>query len=219
MAKRYKSELSINDIRALAWNATENNQMAIDILTEQNRKMAKIANRRLASLEKEKLDMFAYDRAITYLRNTGTERFPMEIDTNSFESMVNQLSELKTFIDAKTSTVPGARKMLNAKLDKISQFTGTDYTEEQRSTLGRLLGTDSVSTLLREVRGDSGEVLEALEELSLHDVNTKDILSIIDKHLLGYTPWSASPWSTNFAGLNYDEMLDELEKLYENPEG
>jgi hypothetical protein len=96
-------------------------------------------------------------------------------------------------------------------MDKISEFTGKEYTDSQRRTLGRLLGTDSVSTLLREVRGDSGEVIDVLEEISMDEVNADEVSSIIDKHLAGY-----NPFGDNSDYLSYDEMMDELRRLHED---
>lgn len=208
-AFRY-TELSIVDIRGLAWNASEGSEMAYDILRSQNRRLAKLANSRLRALEKAHYDMFAYDRAYTYLQNHGKRRFSQVLPNPSdYKGIVNQMQELITFINSRTSTVAGARKALDQKLDKISEFTGTYYTPQQRYNLGRLLGTDSVSTLLREVRGNSEEVIEVLEEISATQINTQEIIRVIDRHLQGYQPWSGA---TDY--LNYDELMDELRSLY-----
>ena len=205
----FHTDLSINDIRASAWNASEGSLPSYKFLQEQNRRLAKLANSRLRALEKSGYDMFAYDRAYTYLHNLGQRRFSTKLpDQSDYKGMVSQLSELVTFINAKTSTVAGARKALNDKLDKISEFTGKEYTEEQKFRLGRLLGTDTVSTLLREVRGDSGEVIDVLEEISMNEANIENISSIIDKHLAGY-----NPFGDNSDYMSYDEMMDELRRL------
>ena len=76
------------------------------------------------------------------------------------------------------------------------------------------MGTDSISTILREVRGDSGDVIEILEELSIGDIDTDKISSIIDKHLAGYNPFEDNPFFANADYLSYDEMMDELRQLY-----
>ena len=210
-----QSELSINDIRGLAWNATQGNKMSFEILEAQNRKLAKLANNRLRLLEKAGLDMFAYDRAMTYLENTGRKRFSTELTSNDFQGMVEQMSELVSFVNAKTSSVVGARKALKQKLNKISEFTGTVYTKEQAERLGHLLGTDSVSTLLRDIRGDSGEVIEALEDISLAEIDKNEVIRIIDRYLEGWQPFSDTPWALKSQGMNYDELLDALRELYE----
>lgn len=211
--KQYKTTLSINDIRSAAWNATQGSEEAYNFLKDQNKRLAKIANARIRSLKKAGLDMFAYDRAITYLQNSGRKSFSWTLPPPSdYKAMVEQLSELTTFINAQSSTVSGARRLLDDRLEKISEYTGHTYTEEQRRSLGRLLGSDSVSTLLRDVRGDSGDVLEFLEEAAANDVQASDISSIIDKYFVGYQPWSDVPWSTNRFSLNYDEMMEELWK-------
>lgn len=212
----FRTELSINDIRASAWNAMQGSTTSYKYLQQENRRLAKLANSRLRALEKSGYDMFAYDRAYTYLQNHDLRRFSSRLaPASDWRGMVTQLSELVTFINAKTSTVAGARATLNSKIDKISEYTGTEYTDAQRMQLGRLLGTDSVSSLLREVRGGSEEVLDFLEEAALKDSaineNMDQIKSIIDKHLAGYTPWG-----NNTDYLSYDEMMDELRKLYED---
>lgn len=204
----FRTDLSISDIRRLAWNASNGDWAAEAELRSQVKKLAPIANRRLRSLEKAQLDMFAYDRAITYLNNQNKRRFSTVLDTTNYRSMTTQLQELTTFINAKTSTVSKAREYFTAKITRLSEATGTHYTDEQAYYLGRLISTDSVSTLMREVRGDSSDVIEVLEDLSLQDINQDEIMSIIDKHLAGY-----DPWGNNSDYLNYDAMMSELRNL------
>lgn len=216
--KYVRSALSINDIRGLAWNAVQGSEQSYEILESQYRKLSKIANNRLRLLEKAELDMFAYDRAITYLENQGDSRFSQKFASpNDFKAMVDQMSELVAFVNSKTSTVAGARKALKKKLDTIAEFTGKTYTKEQRQNLGRLLGTDSVSTLLRDIRGNSGEVIEALEDIALTSADTKAVSEIIDRYLLGWQPWDNTlDFLGRSRGMNYDELLDSLRELAEH---
>lgn len=206
----FRTKLSINDIRASAWNASNYNTESYKFLSDEYAKLAKLANSRMRSLEKEQLDMFAYDRMRVFLDNKGLRRLPSKFSSiasqSDYKTMVKVMSELVTFINAKTSTVAEARKTLDAKINKISEHTGTEYTQDQKLAMGHLLGTDSVSALLRDVRGDSGEVLELLEDISMTDFDKNRIRSIIDKYLQGYDPFSPTP--TDY--LNYDEMMDEL---------
>ena len=211
-----RSTMSINDIRSAAWNATQGSEDSYNRLRNEYRRLVKTANSRLSSLKSAGLDMFAYDRAITYLKNNDRSTFSTVFaPSTDFRGMVTQLSELISFINSKTSTVRGARTYLNEKLEKISDFTGKTYTENQKKQLGRLLGLDSVSTLLRDVRGDSAEVIDALEEIALTDVDTKELSSIIDNYLTPYIPWSDTPWGLKSATMNYDQMIRELKNLYE----
>lgn len=216
MARKYRqpirSNLSISEVRSLAWNAVNNDPFSFEILESENRRLAKIANSRLRALEASGYDMFAYDRAITYLQNRNKTRFSTKLPKpdRNYEEIVNQMSELINFINVKTSTVAGAKKALHDKVDKISEFTGHEYTEDQEYRLGRLLGTDSISQLLREVRGDSAEVIEVIEEASMSDVNVQQLASIIDRHLAGY-----DPFGDNTDYLDYDEMMFELREELE----
>lgn len=215
MPKINRTDLTINEIRASAWNASMGSQESYNFLLSQNRKLAKLANSRLKALKKAGYDMFAYDRAITYLGNHGFNLFPTELPSMyDYKEVVSRLSELITFINAKTSTVIGARKTLNAKINMLSKQTGHKYTPEQKLKIGKLIGNDSISTLLREVRGNSEEVIEVIEELALNDVAVKEITSIIDKHLAGYNPFSDSPFFDNMDYLAYDPMMDALRDLY-----
>lgn len=215
----YRTELSINDIRASAWNASQGNTSSYAFLQEQNRKLAKLANRRMRQLKSANLDMFAYDRAKVYLENRSLSRFPETLpDASNYPEMVNQLSELVAFINNKSSTLAGAKKVLDDKLKAISDATGTTYTDKQKENLGRLLGTDSVSTLLRDIRGNSLEVIEILEELSLKDMqdeNREAITRVVDRYLEGYQPFSMAPGIISTRGLTYDELMDELVKELE----
>ena len=126
----FRTDLSIHDIRASAWNAIQGSTESYNFLKEQNRRLSKLANSRMRALEAAGYDMFAYNRVYTYLQNNGRRRFSTVLPLN-YKVMVSQLSELVTFINAKTSTVSGAKKALDEKLDKISEFTGTEYTPEQ----------------------------------------------------------------------------------------
>lgn len=215
-SRAYRSELSIVDIRGLAWNAVQGSEQSYEILEAQNKKLAKLANSRMRALKSAGLDMFAYDRAITYLENNDLKRFSTKFASqDDFKGMVDQLSELVAFINSKTSTVAGAKKALDEKLDKISEYTGTEYTQSQRQNLGRLLGTDSISTLLRDIRGNSSEVIEALEDISLTSLDTQRVTEIVDRYLVGWTPWSNTPWVFRSQEMNYDELIDALRDLYE----
>lgn len=215
-----RTELSINDIRASAWNASQGNTASYAFLKEQNKKLAKLANQRMRQLRSANLDMFAYDRAKTYLENRGLSRFPTTLpNAENYSAIVNQLSELIAFINNKSSTVAGARKTLDDKLKAISDATGSTYTEKQKENLGRLLGTDSISTLLRDIRGNSLEVIEVLEELSLQDMqdeNREAITRVVDRYLEGWQPFDMAPWSTRSRGMTYDELMDELRNIKED---
>lgn len=218
--RAYRTELSINDIRAGAWNATQGSEESYNRLKAENRKLAKIANSRMRALKKEKLDMFAYDRAITYLTNRNLKQFPLTLE-NSYTVMVQQLSELVTFINSYTSTVSGARYASDKKIEALSEATGHAYTEKQKYNLSRLLGTDSISTLLRDVRGDSAEVIEVLEELSLRDLekeNKEQITNAVDRYLQGWQPFDDAPWAIKSRGMNYDELMEELRSIIDKHE-
>lgn len=212
----FRTDLTITEIRASAWNASMGSEESYRFLLQANRRLAKLANSRLRNLEKAGYDMFAYDRAITYLSNNDRTRFSTTLPSmKDYEGMVEQLSELITFINAKTSTVTGAKKALDAKIDMLSKQTGTVYTDQQRMKIGKLIGNDSISTLLREVRGNSDEVIEVIEELALSDASIDQITSVIDKHLAGYNPFTNSPFFDNMDYMAYDPMMDELRKLAE----
>lgn len=216
--KAYRTELSINDIRAAAWNAVQGSRESYKKLAEENKKLAKLANSRMRALKKANLDMFAYDRAATYLANRNLKQFPMNLELN-YNQMVTQLSELVTFINHYTSTVSGARYASDKKIEALSDATGHTYTEKQKYNLSRLLGTDSISTLLRDVRGDSTDVIEVLEELSLQDLeeeNKAQITQAVDRYLAGWQPFDNAPWALKSRGMNYDELMDELRSIIDN---
>ena len=121
--RAFRTELSINDIRASAWNASHGNPVSYKFLQEQNRRLAKLANSRLRALEKAGYDMFAYDRAITYLKNANRTHFLTKLAPyEDYKGMVKQLSELVTFINSPTSTVAKARETMRKKVGKISEL-------------------------------------------------------------------------------------------------
>lgn len=209
-----ETELSINDIYSLAWNATHGSKKAQQELKQYHDKYVRLANSRMRQLEKNNLELSAYNRARSYL-DTRNKKWFSTVMPNSYKDLKEEMAQLLSFLNAKTSRVKYARTALNAKIDKISEYTGTEYTSEQRAALGKLLGDDSISTLLRDVRGDSGEVLDFLEEITKEgddNVNINEIKSIIDRYLQGYNPFESDPFFSNFGTLNYDEMMDELAK-------
>ena len=211
--KPFRTSLSINDIRRLAWNAMQGDTDAYIELKQQNRRLAKLANSRLHALEEAGLDMFAYDRAITFLKNQDMNRFSSRFaPANDWRGMVTQLSELVTFINAKTSTVAQAKNYLDKKLQKFSEHTGKTYTESQKYYMGRILGTDSIATLLRDVRGDSDDVIDFIEETakkSPDEDSIRELTSIVDKYLVGY-----NPFAPHHEELNYDELMREVKDFY-----
>lgn len=209
MASKYTTDLSLIDIRQRAWYASQNSDETYKWLQQQNRRLAKIANTRLKLLEQNGYDMFAYDRAITYLHNQGRNRFAYKLAAQSdYEGMVQQLTELSHFINSKTSTVAGAKSTLKKKIAKLAEYTGREYTDEEALALARLLSTDSTSMLLREVRGDSQEVIDIIEEAAITGSNVEELNRVIDRHLAGYTPFG-----DNSDYLNYDELMDELRSM------
>lgn len=210
-----ETELSMNDVYSLAWNATHGSKRALREIKEYHDKYVRLANSRMRQLEKNNLELSAYNRARSYLDSRNQKWFSTAMP-QTYKDLKLEMAELLSFLNAKTSRVKYARVALNAKLDKISEYTKTEYTPEQRSHLGRLLGDDSISTLLRDVRGDSDEVLDFLEEVAKEEednVNIKEIKSIIDRYLQGYNPFQSDPFFSNFGALNYDEMMDELAKV------
>lgn len=219
--KAYRTELSINDIRAGAWNAIQGSDESYRRLAEENKKLARLANSRMRALKKNKLDMFAYDRAATYLANHNLKSFPTTLQRD-YKTMVTQLSELITFINHYTSTVSGAKYASEKKIEALSEATGHKYTEKQKYNLSRLLSTDSISTLLRDVRGDSSDVIEVLEELSLADMdedNKSQITAVVDRYLAGWQPFDNTTWLSKSYGMNYDELMDELKSIIDKQKG
>ena len=211
----YRTELSINDIRRMAWNVTEGDNEAYEYLKAQNKMLAKMANSRMRALKTAGLDMFAYDRAVTYLSNNDMQRFPTTLPKD-FQGIVVQMSELISFINSKTSTIAGAKDALDKKMEALADATGKTFTEKQKYNLGRLMGLDSISTLLRDIRGDSAEVIEVLEEISLKDIqkDTKnDLVGVVDNYLGGWQPFDIAAWGDKSRGMNYDELMRELRRV------
>ena len=70
--------------------------------------------------------------------------------------------------------------------------------------------------MLRDVRGDSTDVIEVLEELSLQDLeeeNKAQITQAVDRYLAGWQPFESAPWAVKSRGMNYDELMDELRSI------
>ena len=227
--KAMRTELSINDIRSSAWNATQGSPTSYQFLQEQNRKLAKIANSRLKALKAADLDMFAYDRAITYLNNRGLKQFQLKLaSADDFQGMVNQLSELITFINSKTSTVKGAREALDAKLEKISEyFDVSDIAKDDIESTLMSLTHKKAYVMCRKggkfsllVLKDTPEAKSALDELNpgksdaYKGLDVTVLHTLILEKLFGIDKENMA----NQINLRYTRVLDEAVSAVESDE-
>lgn len=92
---------------------------AAELNTERLR-LARIANRRLRALEAAGRDYWAYDRAVNYTqRSRGSNRYSQKKEWNgSIEGLKQELEELISFLNSKTSTVSGSKSVENQIITK-----------------------------------------------------------------------------------------------------
>lgn len=106
MAKQYT--LDLTDFKTAA-----------ELNTERLR-LARIANRRLRALEAAGRDFWAYDRATNYTqRSRGSNRYSQKKEWNgTVEGLKQELEELISFLNSKTSTVSGSKAVENKIITK-----------------------------------------------------------------------------------------------------
>ena len=181
-------------------------QRAVAELREWNAKNAPIANKRMRGLERADLTQFAYGRALDFVQG--------ELGSNSFkggralslddETLIAQVQELNLFLNKrKTSTVSGAKEVMRSRGEYLASnfdLNLDNLSAGQKNEFFRFLGSDSVSTFLKDVSGIY-QVLFNSVAVAFQTAEDKRELSerlkgAIDKYLSGT--------------LKYDELLDEL---------
>ena len=157
-------------------------------LNTQRLKLARIANRRLRELEAAGRDYWAYDRATDYTqRSRGSNRYSQKKEWNgTVEGLKQELEELISFLNSKTSTVSGSRALENQIITK-HKSKGRTLTDPQsyfnflQSDMYKKLANKYISSeklqdyFDRRIEdGDSQEVIvNALQEFlddEIHDV-------------------------------------------------
>lgn len=200
-AQRY----SIDELRRLRTKAARGDKKALKTLYAENRRLAKIANRRLLELEKAKMDYYAYDGATFFTEQTyGKKRFSTsKIKLNSPKLLYQQLSEMTLFINRESSTVRGQMAIEDRRLATLEAVWG--YKFKNRSSAVeflKFLGNKSVSKVVKGLtRKYSGDITDIIHGAFEHpDFDKSEALRKFEAYQEGK--------------LYYDDLTKYFEKFH-----
>lgn len=177
-------------------------ESALSSLREWNAKNAKKANSRLRALEAGNMERYAYTRAIGFVREFGQSNAFKggKALTLSDEDLIDQVREIDTFLGRKTSTLRGAQAMEKSRGEYLSETFGIEVPRHAQAQFYRFLGTDSVSTFLKDVSGFYKTVVEGVANVfataSDRAKLREELTDAIDEYLSG--------------GKRYDVLMKEL---------
>ena len=146
-------------------------------------KVISMANKRLARLEKSNLtDSPAYSK---YVDNNGNPRFSVKgLDHNALQ---REMSKVKNFVQAKTSTVRG----INTTLKEMANNTGIKYKN------------------LKELRSKASSFFNLASKVEQYLRNVEDVASAI-----GYQKiWEAINQYVKKENTDFDEVENSVEGL------
>lgn len=157
------------------------------------KKVARRANSRLRSLEKNEYNYYAYDLAIEFTQqNFDTYRYSYNKNL-SIEEMRDELLNIDRFLMSKSSTVSGQREIERNRFEKL-KMAGFDISivgiNEKREFL-RFLGSDSIRRIIDAI-GNSDRVVQNVSNMYKAGVSTYQIEQSAQKYLdneISYYDW------------------------------
>lgn len=169
---------SIDDLRKLRTKAAKGDKHALKTLHAENRRLARIANRRLLELEKSKMDYYAYDRAIFYTKaKYKTKRFSVsEKKLKTPAVLFEQLSELSLFLNRESSTVSGQRAIEDRRIFTLEHDWGYKFKDRSSAVeFLKFLGNESVASITKGLtKKYSGDITDIIHGAFEHPDFDKD---------------------------------------------
>ena len=146
------------------------------------RRLAKQADQRLVRLEKltrsegyENVDKYAYARAMRDIKQWSGEdatRFNMKAPKN-INSVKAKISDIRTFLEAPTSTKAGIEAVYRSKADVLNQKYGTqfewsdlaNYFDEAKSSKSdSKYGSDTMLKAIAEIQKQSDTIIKQIKQ-------------------------------------------------------
>lgn len=193
------------DLRAIAMvGKPDKAQAALEELIARNKALAKVANSRLARLEKAGITRWAYDRAISYTESEyGLRRFSTSkavlFDGDLRSYIVNlqiNIQEMSKFINSKASTIRGNRAIDLEVINTFRDDWGIKISKKEESDFLDLIASDDFQ-MLKKAYVDSGNIMLDLADLTNdYKVSIEDISKAFSKVVKG--------------DATYDVALEEL---------
>lgn len=180
-----KPTLTSEQIIELSQMANKGNQEAYRTLMNYNYTASKKANARLLALERADRDVYAYDRAITYVSSEyGRNRFPTA--KHYFESDVRQLRDqllnINRFLESKTSTISGQKSLEKSKADAF-RAKGINIPKGQERRFLEFLGSDAFEELMAFNTNSSEAINDLAQILSDEEVTIDKLQREFDRYI------------------------------------
>lgn len=157
-------------------------------LNAQRLKLARIANKRLRELEAAGRDYWAYDRAVNYTqRSRGRNRYSVKKEwSGTVEGLKQELEEIISFLNSKTSTVAGSiavedkiitkHKKRGRTLSDPTRFFNFLQSDMYKRLANKYISSEKIQDYYdRRVEDDINDedieaALKAFEDDEIHDV-------------------------------------------------
>lgn len=193
-------DIGENYLRDLEMKVDNGDTQARQELRALNSRLVKVSNTRLSALEKADYDYYAYDRATYYTsEKTGRNRFSSASVNKDASELVDNIREMRTFLNSKTSTIRGQKALEKERMDWVKEV-GLDIPKRNQKAFLRFLGSESTQNLFQDT-GASADVVAMIVE-SRKNKNGKKGLSFaeIGKKFDAYLS----------GNVLYDDLFNEL---------
>lgn len=123
---------------------------------ELSKRLSKVANQRLRTLEKNNVDYYAYASAKHFLDSTNKKRFYQGSKFSSEKELNAQLQELEYFLNAKTSTMRGLEAVEFKRIETFREKY--DVNLENEDSFVSFLKSKELTAMKKYA--DSNQILE-----------------------------------------------------------
>lgn len=143
------------------------------------KEMARVANRRLYSLEKNERAFWAYDKATVHTQRAyGKNRFPGVYKGESDKGIIRELEYIQDFLQSKTSTITGSKSVENKILSTFER-KGVDFSTVNQREFFNFLQSENFKRLSRK-NIDSNRLIDYYTKM-VENGKTTDVEKELEK--------------------------------------
>ena len=157
----------------------------------QAKKWAKIAQRRINSLKKDKIYTYALKESEEYFKRKGLKNFTTKIGSFSEAELNGYLQQLENFLGYKTSTKRGTKKLFNRIMNNLAD-NGIDVVNIDKHDFFQFLYSKQFQQLRKTI--DSNVLIEDFKNAQEQGFSLNEIMKQYEQHLIN--------------GLRIDEIQD-----------
>lgn len=157
----------------------------------QAKKLAKIAQRRINNLRKEKLYTYGLKESEEYFKRKGLKNFTTKIESFSDAELNGYLQQLENFLGYETSTKRGTKKVFNRVMNNLAE-NGVDVSKIDKHDFFQFLYSNQFQQLRKTI--DSNVLIEDFKNAQEQGFSVDEIMKQYEQHILN--------------GLTIDEIQD-----------